>query len=83
MGLRPLDKTLKPAETLTFSPPIEQAKSPTGSVASGPAARYVIASGGEVAMSSVQTGNSRKPHHPKERHFLPGSSAGVCVPKNK
>jgi hypothetical protein len=81
MGLRPLDKTLKPAETLTFSAPIEQAKSPTGSVASGPAARYVIASGGEVAMSSVQTGNSRKPH-PKERHFLPGSSAGVSVPKN-
>jgi len=29
---------------------------------------------------SVQTGNSRKPH-PKERHFLPGSSAGVSVPK--
>jgi hypothetical protein len=61
---------------LTFSAPIEQAKSPVRSVASGPSARYVIASGGEVAM-----GNSRKPL-PKERHFLPGSSAGVSVPKN-
>jgi hypothetical protein len=80
MGLRPLDKTRKPPETLTFSAPIEQAKSPVRSVASGPPARYVIASGGDVAMS-VQTGNSRKPH-PKERHFLPGSSAGVSVPKN-
>jgi hypothetical protein len=80
MGLWPLDKTLKPPETLTFSAPIEQSKSPARSVASGPAARYVIASGSEVAMS-VQTGNRRKPH-PKERHCLPGSSAGVFVPKN-
>jgi hypothetical protein len=69
MGLRPLDKTLKPPETLTFSAPIEQAKSPVRSVASGPSTQYVIASDGEK-------------NHPKERHFLPGSSAGVSVPKN-
>src|SRR6202790_1531526 len=60
MGLRPLDKTLKPAETLTFSALIEQAKLPARIVASG-SARYAIASGGEVAMS-VQTGNRRGPH---------------------
>jgi hypothetical protein len=34
MGLRPLDKTRKPPETLTFSAPIEQFKSPVRSVAS-------------------------------------------------
>jgi hypothetical protein len=78
MGLRPLDKTLKPPETLIFSALIEQAKAPMRSVASG-SARYTIASGGELAMSE-QTGNRRRPH-PKERHFLPGSSAGVSVPK--
>jgi hypothetical protein len=77
MGLRLLDKTLKLPETSIFSAPIE---SSVRSAASGSAAHYVIAPGGEVAMS-VQTGNSRKPH-PKERHFLPGSSAGVSVPKN-
>ncbi len=71
------NKTLKPPETLTFSALIEQAKSPVRSVAIG-SARYAIASAGEVAMS-VQTGNRRRPH-PKERHFLPGSSAGVSVP---
>jgi hypothetical protein len=68
MGLRPLDKTRKPPDTVTVSAPIEQSKSPVRSVASGPPARYVIASGGEKT-------------HPKERHFLPGSSAGVSVPK--
>jgi hypothetical protein len=60
MGSRPLDKTLKLPETLTFSAPIEQSKSAVRSVASGSSVRYVIASGGEVAMS-VQTGNRKRP----------------------
>ena len=60
MGLRPLDKTRKLPETLTFSALIEQAKSPARSVASG-SARDAIAAVDEVAML-VQTGNRRGPH---------------------
>jgi hypothetical protein len=46
-----LDKPLKLAETSTFSARTEHAKSSVRSAASGSTARYVIASGGEVATS--------------------------------
>jgi hypothetical protein len=85
-SVRNLDKTLKLAETSTFSPPMF--KDPASS-----ARRTERATGRPRAMllprvakyrcrCIAKTGSSRNPH-PQERHFLPGSSAGVSVPENR
>ena len=79
-----LEKTLKLAETSTFTPLMFNSKLSARAIGRAAYGRPVIstASGGEVPVSAHSAYASSSRPHSQERHFLPGVNAGVSVPKN-
>jgi len=84
MPFRALEKTLKRAETSTFTPLMFNSKSSARAIGRTAHGRPVIplpqAAKYQFRCSAPAQSSSRP--HPQERHFLPGVNAAVSVSKN-